>query len=94
MAPGGVSALLSAGQSHTCAVIDKGIKCWGKGNEGQLGDGESLESGSGEDEHYALVPRDVMGLEPGIGAGIIAVTVGAGSDCGAVLMDLPTLAPS
>ena len=64
------SALLSAGQDHTCVVIDGGVKCWGNGSKGQLGDG-----GSG-DRHYAPVPRDVMGLEPGTGAGIIAVSLG------------------
>jgi len=31
---------LSAGNSHSCAIIDNGsIACWGRGSDGQLGDG-------------------------------------------------------
>ena len=80
------SALLSAGQDHTCVVIDGGVKCWGNGSNGQLGDG-----GSGF-RHYAPVPRDVMGLEPGTGAGIIAVSLGG--ETSAVIHSAPIPAPS
>ena len=33
---------LSAGHHHTCAILDNGdLKCWGRDNSGQLGDGGS-----------------------------------------------------
>ena len=36
---------VSAGDLHTCAVLDDGsLKCWGSNNNGQLGDGSSTNS--------------------------------------------------
>ncbi|MBI5383046.1 MAG: hypothetical protein HZA90_00010 [Verrucomicrobia bacterium] len=38
---------VSGGDSHTCAVVDEetstGVKCWGRGSYGQLGDGTKVE---------------------------------------------------
>ncbi len=48
---GGAVAQLSAGSWHTCAVLEGGeIRCWGKGDNGQLGTGaaDSLGDGPGE----------------------------------------------
>ena len=45
---------VSAGGYHACAVMSGGeVKCWGNGDEGQLGDGS--------DESFA-VPTEVQGL--------------------------------
>ncbi|MGA9519827.1 MAG: hypothetical protein WBV82_00100 [Myxococcaceae bacterium] len=45
---------LAPGVSHGCArMIDGGVKCWGWGEEGQLGDGSTGQS---------LTPVDVAGL--------------------------------
>ena len=39
---------VSAGSSHTCAVLDDGsVKCWGSGKSGRLGDGNAMIRGDG-----------------------------------------------
>lgn len=60
---------LSAGAGSTCAIdADGAVKCWGRGREGQLGDGSMADS---------AVPVDVAGLS----TGAIAVATGGSSSC-------------
>jgi alpha-tubulin suppressor-like RCC1 family protein len=39
----GKPKMLAAGDAHTCALEDGVIACWGRGDEGQLGDGTGFE---------------------------------------------------
>jgi alpha-tubulin suppressor-like RCC1 family protein len=64
----GVTAI-AAGHLHTCALLNTGeVKCWGKGSDGQIGDGGTSQRSS---------PTDVSGLS----ARAIAVAAGKFHTC-------------
>ena len=67
---------ISAGGGHTCAVRGGGVKCWGKGYSGQLGNDSSGLT------NWSLVPIDVDGLTAGYGA--TAVSAGIEHTCAVV----------
>jgi alpha-tubulin suppressor-like RCC1 family protein len=66
--PDGIQAL-SAGEGPVCVVTAAGgVKCWGKNEQGQLGDGTTKSSGT---------PVDVTGLS----SGVTAVSAGVDHAC-------------
>ena len=67
-------AQISAGYLHTCALLtDGGVRCWGRGNEGQLGQGALVGSHT---------PVPVSGLGGGVGDPPVAqVSAGGYATC-------------
>lgn len=60
---------ISTGGYHTCAItLSGGVKCWGLGNDGQLGNGSTMNS---------YIPKDVNGL----GATVVSVAAGDFHTC-------------
>ena len=64
-------SILATGQSHSCAIANGGVQCWGANNSGQLG----INSTTGR-----LVPAQVIGLS----SGVTAVSAGNGYTCAVV----------
>ena len=70
----GTAAALSAGQSHTCALMaDGGVKCWGSNSAGQLG---NPAAGAG-----TLNPVTVLNQDNSPLTGIISLAAGANHTC-------------
>jgi alpha-tubulin suppressor-like RCC1 family protein len=59
---------IAAGVEHTCVILSSGrVRCWGRNDAGQLGDGSGLNRSR---------PVDVVGL-----AGIVGLTAGSSHTC-------------
>ncbi|MEM9190690.1 MAG: RCC1 repeat-containing protein [Myxococcota bacterium] len=74
--PGEASAL-SAGVRHNCAIADGGVWCWGRGNQGQLGDG-AME--------LSATPRAVT-----LPVGALPVALGLGANHTCILLEDATV---
>ena len=68
----GVFAAVTAGDLHSCAVLDDGdVRCWGENTDGRLGLGDTQDRGYGAGE-MSLLPAVALGE----GRSATAVTAG------------------
>ena len=66
---------LSAGGMHTCAILDNGsVSCWGRGSNGQLGNGETSD-------------RTTPTLTSSLGPGRTAVALSSGTHHTCAILD-------
>ena len=80
---------LSTGYGHTCVIVTGGgVKCWGVGNGGRLGNGSTNDSST---------PVDVSSLSAGVATlsagsyATCAVTTGGGAKCWGLNQYFPSL---
>jgi alpha-tubulin suppressor-like RCC1 family protein len=67
---------ISAGNAHTCAILDTGaVRCWGYGGGGQLGYGNTNDIGDNE------VPGSVDPVDLGTGRKAVAISAGGDQVC-------------
>jgi alpha-tubulin suppressor-like RCC1 family protein len=80
---GRTAAAISAGDAHTCAILDDGsVRCWGLGDSGQLGYGNRNSIG----DNPAETPATAGPVDLGAGRTAIAISAGGNHTC-AVLDD-------
>ncbi|HEX6390386.1 MAG TPA: hypothetical protein VFZ89_13080 [Solirubrobacteraceae bacterium] len=73
---GGAAKAITAGDKHTCAVLDSGdVRCWGDGGNGQLGYGNTKPIGDDE------TPGSVGPVDLGAGRTARAISAGADHTC-------------
>ncbi len=83
LGPGHTAKAISAGETHTCAILDDGtVRCWGYGANGQLGYGNTNNVGDG-------LPGDpsVASAGPVDVGGHTAVAISAGNAHTCALLD-------
>jgi len=75
---GRTAVAVSAGTSHTCAVLDDGsVKCWGSNFSGRLGLGDTDNRGDAPGEMGDALPAVALGT----GRTAVAVSVGTNPTC-------------
>jgi alpha-tubulin suppressor-like RCC1 family protein len=80
---GRTATAISAGQNHTCALLDNAsVKCWGSNNNGQLGQGNTNNLGDGANEMGDNLPS----IDLGTGRTATAISASSG-DHTCVLLD-------
>ncbi len=75
---GRTAKVIAAGYNTTCAVLDNGsVKCWGKGDDGQLGLGDASNRGRGAGQMGDNLPA----VDLGKGRAAVSVTVSIYNAC-------------
>ncbi|HMJ02861.1 MAG TPA: hypothetical protein VK506_07960, partial [Conexibacter sp.] len=84
LGPGHTARAVTAGSSHTCAILDDGsVRCWGSGGSGQLGYGNTNPVGSGAGPTPTI---ESAGPVP-LGAGRTARAIAASSSHTCAILD-------
>ena len=69
---------INSGREHTCGLLSDGtIKCWGRGNQGRLGDGDNMN-------HNSLYPVVVRGSDNAVNSslgGVVQISAGGSHSC-------------
>ncbi|MFN3198639.1 MAG: thrombospondin type 3 repeat-containing protein [Bradymonadia bacterium] len=69
---------LAAGEDHACALLDdNSIKCWGRNNYGQLGQGNTTQRGDGANE----MGDNLAAVDLGVGRTATAIDARGGQTC-------------
>ena len=69
---GKIAKFLAAGERHTCAVLnDDTVKCWGKGEKGQLGTGNTNQQNSPVLSCCYILGNFEYGVESGTDGGFV-----------------------
>jgi alpha-tubulin suppressor-like RCC1 family protein len=73
---GRTAIAISAGGSHTCAILDTGqVRCWGNGANGRLGYGNLNDIGDNE------TPGSIAPVDLGAGRTAVAISSGTAHTC-------------
>ncbi|CAM9805044.1 unnamed protein product, partial [Hapterophycus canaliculatus] len=79
---GSVASAIAAGEGHMCALLDDAsVKCWGRNNSGQLGQGNEDDVGDTPESMGAGLPAIVLG------PGDVPVAIDCGSFHTCLLLD-------
>ena len=74
------ASAISAGESHTCAILNSGeLKCWGLGSEGRLGYDSNNNVGGGQP--YQLVMANLPAVNLGAGRTALASRAVTATGC-------------
>ncbi len=79
------ASAITAGQNHTCAIVEGKAWCWGDNTKGKLGDGTvtTFDSGDIVNDNNRMVPVQVSGLT----SDVTAISVGSVHTCAILSTD-------